>query len=206
MATVRICDLLWRSAATIVLAMPILLALPQTISPDTGYQLPNITVENAFEEGDTELNLTLEVETIELPQNKTEYDIPDYPGKKSFMPYNLFGRNSKQYQLQQRAVTDENGLQVVDGRYCIAIGTRFEAVIGQYVDLVLANGVVIPCIVGDIKAVKDTDSTNTFSKNGCCSEFIVNMEKLTAKSKRMGDISYINELWKSPVQKIIVWR
>lgn len=56
----------------------------------------------------------------------------------------------------------------------IAVGSRFGTVPGQYIDLILENGIVIPCIMGDLKADEDTDLTHTFTyHSGCCSEFII---------------------------------
>lgn len=139
-----------------------------------------------------------------LPEVK-RYDIPEYSGKKTYMSYTTFKADSKQQELQDMAETDPNGIRAVSGRYCIAIGSRFDAPIGQYVDLLLHNGLVIPCVVGDLKSDKDTDSTNTFSPNGCCSEFIVNMTDINNKCKSMGDMSYLIEAWQSPVKQIIVY-
>ena len=134
------------------------------------------------------------------------HEIPDYPGKKTFMSDSVFGKTTQQYKLQCTAVADENGLKVVDGRYCIAIGSRFQTIIGQYVDLYLLNGTVIPCIVGDLKSDKHTDSTHTFSPNKCCSEFIVDMSNLEKNVKKRGDVSFINEAWQSPVKYIVVYK
>lgn len=146
----------------------------------------------------------LQVDHLEQAPLGTVYEIPKYPGKKSYMGDHLFGNATKQYQLQLKAVTDENGLRVVDGRYCIAVGTRFDTSIGQYIDLILENGVVIPCVVGDEKSDMHTDSTHTFSSNECCSEFIVHLENLDENAKRSGDISALQDSWKAPVKFIVV--
>lgn len=224
MATVGVCHIFWKSVAAVALGIFIGLPLTETISniPEFDNAIPDITVGKTSETGDGELNLTLNLQhltpiptvaptaipkpTPEPELNANVYDIPDYPGRKSYMSYTSFKTNSKQAQLQQQAVTDANGLRVINGRYCIAIGTRFGTAIGQNVDLLLENGTVIPCIVGDLKAVGDTDSTNTFSLNGCCSEFIVDKDVLDSKSKTMGDVSYLNSTWQSPVKQIMVWR
>ena len=194
MAEMGVCYLL-RQLAVMVTAFG--LAIP------TQQPIPKIEVNQIKETGETELEVELNVEN--LIQYEV-HEIPAYPGKKSYMPHDIFKKGSAQYQLQQAAITDVNGLQVVDGRYCVAVGTRFKASIGQYIDLVLSNGIVIPCVVGDIKSAKDTDSTNTFSSNGCCSEFVVNMTKLNKTAKTRGDVSYLNVLWSSPVKQIIVYQ
>lgn len=151
-------------------------------------------------------------ENFEEETNLTqiEFTIPKTSGFKSYMGYNLFSKSSKQYKLQQYANTDENGLRVVNDRYMIAVGTHYfsdsETIIGTYLDLILENGTVIECVVGDIKADIHTDEDNIVTlHNGCVSEFICDTSTLHNKAKSMGDVSYIFEEWNSPVNKIIVY-
>jgi hypothetical protein len=59
--------------------------------------------------------------------------------------------------------------------------------------------------MGDLKADKDTDSSNIFTSNGCCSEFIVDSATLHSTAKLTGNISDLNEDWNSPVIKIKVY-
>lgn len=122
-----------------------------------------------------------------------EYFIPQNSGFKSYMSYQAISTTSSpQYVLQtQYAYTGEYGIRQVDGRFCIAIGTFSNAKVGTYVDLVLQNGTVIPCVVGDFKADIHTDSSNMVTlHNGCVSEFIVDKNSLHEIAKKMGDISY----------------
>ena len=113
---------------------------------------------------------------------------------------------SKQYKLQQVAQSSYNGLRMVNGRYLIAIGTYFKADVGTYIDLVLQNGNVIPCVVGDIKSDEHTDSTRIFtSANNCCSEFITDNKHLPATVQMTGNVSNIQEGWNSPVANFIVY-
>lgn len=135
----------------------------------------------------------------------TKYAVPKNKGFKSFLRYKKITAPSRQLELQEVATTDEHGLRIVDNRYCIAIGTYFNAPVGTYVDLHLKNGTTIPCIVGDIKANKDTDKKNIFTRNGCCSEFIVDEAKLPRKTRTRGNISAINKKWNSPVNRIYVY-
>ena len=136
-----------------------------------------------------------------------EYIAPITSGFKSYMPYTaITSKSSPQYKLQQIAYTGTYGIRQYDNRYCVAIGTAFNADVGTYFDLILANGTVIPCIVADIKADKHTDSNNMITiANGCLTEFIVDSSTLNRKAKRMGDISYCNEDWNSRVEKIRVY-
>lgn len=139
-----------------------------------------------------------------------EFYVPKNRGFKSYEPYNRFNPKYKQYKLQQYACTGEYGTRKVDGRYCIALGTHYfenvtNDIIGTYVDLVLENGEVIPCILGDIKADIHTDANNIMTANGCLSEFIVDKSQLPKDVKSMGNMSYAKPEWRSPVCKVIVY-
>lgn len=139
--------------------------------------------------------------------NYKEYNVPNNKGFKSYMSYKaLTSKTSKQYKLQNNyAYTGTYGIRQVNSRYCIALGSYFNADIGQYVDIVLNNGTIIPCIVGDRKADIHTDANNIFASNGCCTEFIIDSSALNTKAKSMGDISACCVEWDSPVAKIIVY-
>lgn len=136
-----------------------------------------------------------------------EYNVPITSGFKSYMPYTaITSKSSPQYKLQQVSYTGKYGIRQHENRYCVAIGTAFNADVGTYFDLILVNGTVIPCIVADIKADRHTDSNNMVTiANGCLTEFIVDSSALNRKAKRMGDISYCNEDWNSRVEKIRVY-
>lgn len=137
-----------------------------------------------------------------------EYSVPETSGFKSFMSYKaITSKSSPQYKLQhEKAYTGKNGIRQVDGRYCVAIGSYFTNEIGALFDLVLENGTVIPCILADQKADKDTDSQNIITRhNGCLSEFIVDVGNLKREIARMGDVSYFNNNWDSPVESIRVY-
>ena len=136
-----------------------------------------------------------------------EYIAPITSGFKSYMPYTaITSKSSPQYKLQQIAYTGTYGIRQYDNRYCVAIGTAFNADVGTYFDLILTNGTIIPCIVADIKADEHTDSNNMITiANGCLTEFIVDSSALNKNAKSMGDISYCNEDWNSRVEKIRVY-
>ena len=136
-----------------------------------------------------------------------EYIAPITSGFKSYMPYTaITSKSSPQYKLQQSTYTGAYGIRQYGDRYCVAIGTAFNADVGTYLDLILANGTAIPCIVADIKADEHTDSNNMITiANGCLTEFIVDSSALNKNAKSMGDISYCNEDWNSRVEKIRVY-
>ena len=142
------------------------------------------------------------------PIDNETYYIPEYSGYKSFMEYSkITDTSSPQYLLQEEyAYTGDYGIRMINGRFCVAIGFAFNPKIGQYFDLILENGTVIPCIISDEKKISDTDEDNIFTTaNGCCTEFVVDTNCLHDKASVMGDISYCDENWMSPVEKIIIY-
>lgn len=162
--------------------------------------------------GTSESNNEIEIQELIydplLNVSSTEYDIPSnakYHGQKTYEYYSaITSKRSKQYQLQGYANTDEKGFRKIDDRYLVAIGTYFNAPVGTYVDVILENGTEIPCLVGDIKANKDTDTNNIFSKCGCCSEFMVDKTFVSLTGCR-GDVSKVMDNWNSKVLKIRVY-
>lgn len=134
-----------------------------------------------------------------------EYTIPEYSGKKTWMPYDIFGSSSNQYKLQQECTTDEEGRRLYKDRYCVAIGSHFNTSIGQYFDLELENGEIIKCVMADQKADCHTDASNIFTYNGCMSEFIVDTDTLNQDAKYSGSMSSIKD-WDSPVVKLTVYK
>lgn len=158
--------------------------------------------EKAEEPNDEYVDLTVKYVSYET------YDAPKNSGFKSFMDYRVItNTDSKQYKLQQcYSKTGEYGIRMADSRYIVAIGTYFTPDIGQYFDIILENGTVIPCILGDQKADADTDSDNIITKhNGCMSEFIVDSDALNKDVKFHGDMSYCLKDWDSPIKTIKVY-
>lgn len=147
------------------------------------------------------------VEDIEPEQPLCrEVQIENHNGMKTWMPYNLFSENTRQYELQQYAETDSLGFRCINGRYLAAVGTGADVEVGQYIDIILKNGEIIPCIVGDVKNPTDTNADNlTTTFSGCVCEFIVDKNVLATRIKRSGDVSYIDESYDSSVQKIVVY-
>lgn len=155
--------------------------------------------------GDTEYYINRDF-VSESPAHYIDCAVPNNNTIKSYMDYRRITlKSSKQYRLQESlAYTDENGLRMVNGRYCIAVGSYYTTTIGQYIDVELENGRVIQAILADCKADKHTDSTNRINPNGSVVEFVVDADSLESMSKRMGDISYINE-WNSKVVNVRVY-
>ena len=140
------------------------------------------------------------------------YKLPEfsgYRGFKSYEPYRAITcRSTPQWKLQQVAETDRYGLRVVDKRYCVAIGSYFGTQIGQYFDLVLKNGTVIPCIKVDEKSDRHTDDTyHIYTVHSrCCSEFLVDVGTLRDYIGGTGDVSDLFRKWNSPVVEVRVYQ
>lgn len=129
-------------------------------------------------------------------------------GFKSFMDYRaITSKSSVQYQIQNNyAYTGKHGIRQVNGRYCIALGTAVNEDLGTYVDLFLANGTVINCILVERKDDIDTMEDNlTSTYNGCVSEFITDRDYMDDTIKHIGDCSYMESAWQSPVVEIRVY-
>lgn len=182
--------------------------------PISAHTLNTVGVKTISNSGTTAITTTTATSTeTEVALKQPDYkiieiiDVPDYSGFKSFMGHNVFGASSNQYALQQVAYTDEKtGLRMINNRYIVAVGSGCNTYIGQYFDLVLKNGTVIPCVMGDQKANCHTDSTNLITiHNNCCSEFIVDMSTLDDTVMYRGDVSFMYKSWESPVDKIITY-
>lgn len=138
----------------------------------------------------------------------TLYNVPETSGFKSYMDYRtITSKSSAQYKLQNRyAETGDYGIRMVDGRYCVALGSHFTDDVGQYLDLILENGIVIPCVLADQKSDAHTDSDNIVTMHsGCASEFVTDSNFLDDYVKRCGNISVCNDGWSSRVAQIKVY-
>ena len=132
------------------------------------------------------------------------YSVPNNTIK-SYMDYKaITSTGSKQYKLQKIAYTGNYGIRMVNGRYCVALGSYYTTRIGQYVDIELANGNIIHGILADCKADKDTINNNTMHPDGSVVEFVVDTKSLDSTARKMGDCSYISG-WNSKVVNIKVY-
>ncbi|WP_312369109.1 hypothetical protein [Lachnoclostridium sp.] len=107
--------------------------------------------------------------------NYIDLDVPQNSSFKSRMDWKkLTNKKSKQYQLQQEAYTNIFGFRCIDDRFCIAVGSFYSHKIGDILDIHMRNGSILHCIVGDIKANKDTDKKNQQHKfDNSVIEFII---------------------------------
>lgn len=147
-------------------------------------------------------------DSSEPEQNYVVYDAPVTSGFKSYMDYRtITDETSLQYVLQNEyAYTGNYGIRMVDDRYCIALGSYFTSDIGQYVDLILENGIVIPCVLSDQKADVHTDENNMVTVHSdCLTEFIIAVDCLDDTVELYGDISYCCDEWSSRVVQVVVY-
>jgi hypothetical protein len=154
------------------------------------------------------------IDRYEIDAQKFDYTLFDVPSQyrkndfKSFEDYRqITSTSSPHYELQrEHARTGTYGIRMVDGRFCIALGSYFTEEIGQYVDIILENGTVIPCILGDQKADAHTDALHIAHRtDGSVVEFIVDRNALPERAQARGNISYCCDEWNSPVVQIKVY-
>ena len=147
-----------------------------------------------------DLTKEINIEINESPIQYTDIYVQKTNGFKSYMNYKALTKtDSPQYLLQELCATDADGFRRCADRYVIAVGHGVGGQVGDCVDLILQNGQIIYCVIGDYKSKQFTDSANLTGYNGCCSEFIVETEKLRRDIKYRGNvgIGYIG--WESPV-------
>lgn len=122
---------------------------------------------------------------------------------------------STQYQLQQIARTDEVGRRIVqdskgEWRFCVALpaywagGTSKD--IGRCFDLVMANGAIIKCVLGDNKKIEHSlNGEGKYGRKGEIIEIQCDGNLIPQIVKQMGDASYFGDEWRGDVAKIIVY-
>lgn len=128
----------------------------------------------------------------------------------SFKPYTDYRcyniKASRNYKLQQLAVTDIYGLRVVkdsaeEERWCVALGTAWAGAhqdsIGNCVDIYMENGAVLKCVLADVKRTEDTvNRENRYgATNNDLVEFVVDTPKLVNEAKIRGNISFAADIF-----------
>ena len=112
---------------------------------------------------------------------------------KTYMKFQTLGYDSWNRQghlaRQKEAYTGKYSLRMIDNRIMIAVGSHYCTTIGTYIDVLLEDGTVIPCIMGDAKSDRHTDSTNRYQKyDKSVIEFIVD-----SPGKNRKDYSYFKK-------------
>lgn len=114
---------------------------------------------------------------------------------KSYMSYTaITDKTSAQWQIQQRAYTNEDGIRCIDGVPLVAVGTGWGLSVGDSAIVTCDNGNSFRVIIGDIKADIHTMADNkTTAANNCRCEFIVDVNALNKTVKKLGNISALKQ-------------
>ena len=158
-----------------------------------------------------ETSISVESTDVEMVAEEepqwVEMDVPSGNSFKSYMDCSyITDESSAQYQFKYDYLCSASGIMVVDGRYVVAIGSYYATEIGTRLDLVMENGSVVPCILGDCKADCHTDSTNRqHSVDGSVVEFIISTDNLDEKARQMGDCSYADERLMGEISAIRIY-
>lgn len=146
----------------------------------------------------------------EVKEVETGHTFKPYTG---FWAYNLKG--SAQWRLQQVARSDERtGIRVVtdkhgEERYIVALGTYWAGGhpehIGRCVDMVMVNGAVLKCVLGDVKKEEDAIRSRYGRVNNDTLEFIVDEKFLSEAVKICGNVSKAGDEFEGDVEKMIVY-
>ncbi len=157
-----------------------------------------------------------ETQTVEIlsvnkkSEPKETYEDMDTPSDNSFKSYMSYrcitDKSSKQYKFQQKCETGKYGIRVRNDRFCIAVGSYYTTKIGTKIDLVMKNGSIIECVLGDCKDDGDTDKSNRQNPNGSIVEFIVDMNELDNMASKMGDLSYCSKEFEGEIKYIRVYK
>lgn len=112
---------------------------------------------------------------------------------KTYMSYKAITlKTSPQWKLQEKAYTGDYGIRMVDGRYCVALGSAWAREIGTKLDVYMDTGEVIKVILGDCKQDIHTDKTNRYgARNGDVLEFIVDTAAMPKEVKNCGNYGII---------------
>lgn len=177
------------------------------VETDKTSEVESITVEH-LESSEPTTEPPTESTIYPDPNTGKVYDTPSNDSFKSYMDYRkITVKTSPHYKLQQIAYTDPaTGIRMIDGRYCMAVGSYYTTKIGTKIDAVLTTGVVIPGILADCKADIHTDKeTHRQNPNGSVIEFVVDKDQLPYKPMIMGDISHMTDEWMGDIDFIIVY-
>ena len=195
-------DVVWKEPT----ATPAPTATHTPAPTDTPTQAPTAT--NTPTSAPTATNTPKPTATpLKRPENAAAGVYSVEPGH-AFKPYTAYTwytlAGSPHMALQQIAKTDKHGLRVVtdaDGveRYCVAMGAAWAGGhyehIGRCIDIVMANGHTLHCVLADTKKDKHTEHGEGLygAGNHDLIEFIVDMTALVPAAARMGDCSFCGE-------------
>lgn len=123
--------------------------------------------------------------------NTESYEVSNEASSfKSYMDYRaLTDTSSTQYEMQQGAYTDDNGLRKIDEHFCVAMGTYYGE-LGDILQIETDEGATWTVILSDIKSDVHTDSTHRYTTaNNCMMEFIVDTSAMDYEIKQSGTVN-----------------
>ena len=140
---------------------------------------------------------TVHDNSMAVPEGDTSF--------KSYMDYRaITNTRSEQWKMQQTAYTDGGIRRYKNGDYMVAMGSYYGEV-GDRFHVTLDTGETFDVVMGDAKADSDTDRRNQYTPCGGGKnviEFIVDTSELPREARRMGDVSYADDIFEGNVEKI----
>lgn len=141
---------------------------------------------------------------VEIVEQEIQLEIPDCDTSfKAYMDYSCITDNTTmQWELQQKAYTNEYGLRKIGTDYCVAVGSYYSETVGERFKITLENDNEFTVIISDLKKDEHTDSTNRYSpvydENGefysaNVLEFVVDTKQLHSMVITLGTVSYYDE-------------
>lgn len=169
--------------------------IEQANKTNEALQKDNVALESEIQK------LLVDIEELEEKLRVAEEKInvapvlPPYRDFKSYMSYKAINsQSSVQWQLQQQATTNEDGIRCINGIPMVAVGTGWGLSVGDIALVTCDNGNSFTVMIGDIKSDAHTDMENkTTMSNGCRCEFIVETDKLDTKVRIMGSMTALDK-------------
>lgn len=128
----------------------------------------------------------------ERNKNATTVNQSSFGSFKSYTDYRLLSKSSKQWQLQEKAYTDENGLRKIGDAYLVAMGSYYGTNLGAKYRVVMESGIEFYVILCDCKNDIHTDSNNQVCLvNGSVLEFYVDSDVLPNSVSVSGSVGAI---------------
>ena len=141
---------------------------------------------------------------VEIVEQEIQLEIPNCDTSfKAYMDYScITDDTTMQWELQQKAYTNEYGLRKIGTDYCVAVGSYYSETVGERFKITLDSDNEFTVIISDLKKDEHTDSSHRYSpvydENGKfysanVLEFIVDTNQLHSMVTTLGTVSYYNE-------------
>ena len=141
---------------------------------------------------------------VEIVEQEIQLEIPDCDTSfKAYMDYSCITDDTTiQWELQQKAYTNEYGLRKIGTDYCVAVGSYYSETVGERFKITLDSDNEFTVIISDLKKDEHTDSSNRYSpvydENGefysaNVLEFVVDTKQLHSMVITLGTVSYYDE-------------